>query len=45
MVAEGEQFPWWWDGGTISMNLDRIWGMSVEILSMSRIISLTFVVV
>ncbi len=22
------QFPWRWDGGTISTNLDGIWGMS-----------------
>ena len=24
------QFPWRWDGGTISRNLDGVWGMSVE---------------
>ena len=24
------QFPWQWDGGTISTNLDVIWGMSVK---------------
>ena len=28
MAAEGMQFPWPWDGGTISTNLDVIWGMS-----------------
>ncbi len=30
MAAEGMPFPWRWDGGTISTNLDVIWGMSVE---------------
>ncbi len=29
MAAEGMQFPWRWNGGTISLNLDVIWGMSV----------------
>ncbi len=24
-------FPWRWDGGTISTNLDVIWGLSVEL--------------
>ena len=30
MAAEGMQFPWRCDGGTISTNLNVIWGMSVE---------------
>ncbi len=25
MAAEGIQFPLWWDGGTISTNLEGIW--------------------
>ena len=29
--CKGIQFPWRWDGGTISTNLDVIWGMSVYI--------------
>ena len=29
MAAEGMQFPGLWDGGTMSTNLDGIWGMSV----------------
>jgi len=29
MAAEGMPFPWWWDGGTIFLNLGVIWGMSV----------------
>ena len=29
MAAEGMPFPWWWNGGMISMNLKNIWGMSV----------------
>ena len=28
MAAKGIQFPWRSDGGTISTNLDVIWGMS-----------------
>ncbi len=28
MAANGIPFPWWWDDGTISTNLDFIWGMS-----------------
>ena len=28
MAAKGIHFPWLWDGGTISTNLDGIWGMS-----------------
>ena len=33
------QFPWRWNGDTISLNLDVIWGMSVELdgSKMSRI--------
>ncbi len=27
---QGDIIPCWWDGGTISTNLDVIWGMSVE---------------
>jgi hypothetical protein len=30
MAAEGLPFPWRWDGGTISLNLEVIWGMSVK---------------
>jgi hypothetical protein len=30
MAAEATQFPWRWDGSTISTNLDGIWGMSVK---------------
>ncbi len=29
-AAEGMQFPWRWNGDTISTNLDVIWGMSVQ---------------
>jgi len=28
MAAEGMQFSWRWNGGTISTVLDGIWGMS-----------------
>jgi len=28
MAAKGVQFPWRWDSGTISTNLDGIWVMS-----------------
>jgi len=28
MAAEGIQFPWWRDSGSISTQLDVIWGMS-----------------
>ncbi len=31
MAAKGMPFPWRWDGGMISMVLDVIWGMSVQI--------------
>ncbi len=30
MAAEGMQFSWRWNGGTISLNLDVIWDMSVK---------------
>ena len=30
MAAEGMPFPWRWNGGTISTDLDVIWGMSVK---------------
>ena len=30
MAAEGIQFRWRWDSGTISTQLDVIWGMSVK---------------
>ncbi len=33
MAAEGMQFPWRWDDGTISTNLDVIWGMLVQKVS------------
>jgi hypothetical protein len=29
MAAKGMEFPWRWDGDTISTNLDGIWEMSV----------------
>ena len=29
-AAMGIQFRWWWEAGTISTNLDGIWGMSVK---------------
>ncbi len=32
MAAKGIQFHWRWDGGTISTNLDGIWGMSDRML-------------
>ena len=31
MAAAGMQFPWRSDGGTISLNLDVIWGMSDQV--------------
>ena len=31
MAAEGMPFPWRWTSGTISTNLDIIWGMSVYV--------------
>jgi hypothetical protein len=31
MAAEGIKLPWWWESGTISTNLDVIWGMSVHV--------------
>jgi hypothetical protein len=31
MAAEGMQFPWRWNGGTISLNLGVIWKMSAEV--------------
>ncbi len=30
MAAEGMPFPWRWNGGTISTDLDVIWGMSIR---------------
>jgi hypothetical protein len=30
MAAEGMQFPWRWESGLNSTNLDGIWGMSVK---------------
>ena len=33
MAATGIQFPWWWDGGTISTILDVIWGMSAKCIA------------
>ena len=38
MAAEGMPFPWRWNGGTISTDLDVIWGMSVGIARMEFII-------
>ena len=32
MAAEGMPFPWRWNGGMISTNLEGIWGMSVELV-------------
>ncbi len=31
MAAEGMPFPWRWNGGTISTDLDVIWGMSIDL--------------
>ena len=31
MAAEAVPFPWRWNGGTISTDLDVIWGMSVKV--------------
>ena len=33
MAAEGMQFRWRWNGGTIFPNLNFIWGMSVKRIS------------
>ncbi len=33
VVGQGMQFPWRWDDGTISTNLDFIWGMLVQKVS------------
>ncbi len=30
--CKGTQFPWQWNGGTISLNLGVIWEMSVNCL-------------
>ncbi len=30
MAAQGMQFSWRWNGGTISLNLGDIWEMSVN---------------
>ena len=30
MAAKGKQFPWRWDGCTISANLEVIWEMSAQ---------------
>ena len=35
-AAEGMQFPWRWNGGTISPNLGVIWEMSVHITKSAR---------
>ena len=32
MAAEGMQFSWRWNGGTISLNLGVIWEMSVDLI-------------
>ncbi len=37
MAAEGMQFPWRWNGGTIFPNLDVIWGMSVQLFDANHI--------
>ncbi len=34
MAAKEMQFPWRWTSGTISPNLDFIWGMSGEELAL-----------
>ena len=36
MAAEGVPFPWRWNGGTISTELDVIWGMSAESMAVVR---------
>ncbi len=33
MAAKGIQFPWRWENGTISTNLDGVWGMSGRTLA------------
>ena len=35
MAAERMQFPWRWNGSTISTDLDVIWGMSAQIRFLS----------
>ncbi len=37
MAAKGIQFPWRSESGTISTNLDVIWGMSDKLLRISGI--------
>ena len=32
MAAEGVQFPWGWDGSTIFINFDGIWGMATKLV-------------
>ncbi len=44
MAAEGMQFPWRWNGGTISLNLGVIWEMSGEAEKERRDGSLTIFV-
>ncbi len=34
MAAKGMEFPLRWNSGTISTNLDGIWGLSVEELAL-----------
>jgi hypothetical protein len=29
-ATEGELFHWWWDLGTVTMDLEVVWEMSVE---------------
>ena len=36
MAAKGMEFPWRWTSGTISPNLDVIWGMSVQMAMLVR---------
>ena len=40
MAAKGIEFPWRWDGGTISTNLDGIWEMSVYIFILFVLLAL-----
>ncbi len=37
MAAEGMQFSWRWNGGTISTNLDGVWGMSGHMTIQGRV--------
>ncbi len=38
-TAEGMPFPWWWNGGTISLNLGFIWGMSGNMTDIASLVT------